>query len=263
MPYGLSSFNGALSADRWWLTDCRETIGQDLLWRIVSLRDDPRIIIQSDDTLLSVTVMSPLSLNSSCSPYTAPSASCTLGNLASYAVNKKDIRVSIKNIGHGYLRRSASKGSLALRTYNLKDISFSNYTSAYYTGLAVKLGAGVRAFKAYKSAFGHGLRVTSPTVGLVGGWVLGGGRGTSSSLYRLGADNNLEYDVVTTEGRHLVASPSENSELFWAMNGGGGDAYAVVISRTTSAHLGGPVAGVEMTFTNTGDDDAYSAAVKA
>ncbi|KAI0410392.1 hypothetical protein F5X98DRAFT_381845 [Xylaria grammica] len=145
-------------------------------------------------------------------------------------------------------------------THNLKDISFSNYTSAHYTGLAVKLGAGVQAFEAYESAFRHRLRVTGgyrPALGLVGDWVSGAGRGTSSSLYRLGADNNLEYDVVTTEGKHLVASPSENYELFWAMNGGGGDAYAVVIPRTTRAHPGGPVAGVEMTFTNTGDDDAY------
>ncbi|GAW14731.1 hypothetical protein ANO14919_041340 [Xylariales sp. No.14919] len=163
-------------------------------------------------------------------PYTAPSASCTLGNLASYPVDgssanniqaaisfEKNIHVSIKNTGHGYLRRSAGKGSLALRTYNLKDISFSNYSSAHYTGPAVKLGAGVQAFEAYKSVFRHRLRVTGgyrPALGLVGDWVSGGGRGTSSSLYRLSADNNLEYNVVTTERKHLVASPSKNYELF-------------------------------------------------
>ncbi|KAI0198968.1 hypothetical protein F4808DRAFT_472104 [Astrocystis sublimbata] len=227
-----------------------------------------------------VTVMSPLWLNESCSPYTAPSASCTLGNLASYAVNvssasdvqtavkfakKKNIRVSVKNTGHDYLGRSTGKGSLALWTHNLKDISFSNYTSAHYNGPAVKLGAGVQAFEVYESASRHGLRVTGgycPTVGLAGGWVSGGGHGALGSLYGLGTDNTLEYEVVTTEGKHLVASPSENSDLFWAMNGGG-SAYAIVISQTTRAHPDGPVAGVEMTFTNTGDDDAYWAAVEA
>ncbi|KAJ2994638.1 hypothetical protein NUW58_g1502 [Xylaria curta] len=228
-----------------------------------------------------VNVMSPLFLRDSCSPYTDPSAPCTLGNLASYAVNvsraedvkaavkfvkEKNIRLTIKNTGHDYLGRSTGKGSLALWTHNLKEISFTNYTSPQYTGPAIKIGAGVQAFEAYGAAYERGFRLTGgycPTVGLAGGWVSGGGTGALASLYGLGADNTLEFEVVTTEGKQLVTSPTKNSDLFWALNGGGGGTYAVVISQTIKLHADGPVAGAELSFSNTGDDKAYWAAVEA
>ncbi|KAI9664636.1 MAG: hypothetical protein M1821_006082 [Bathelium mastoideum] len=203
-----------------------------------------------------------------------------LGNIASYAVNvnsaddaaaglqfaqAKNIRLTVKNTGHDYLGRSTGEGSLALWIHNLKNISFSNYSSPQYTGPAVRLGAGVQAYEVYAAAADKGLRVTGgfcPTVGIVGGYVQGAGHGALEGLYGLAADNTLEFEVVTPDGRHLVTSPSQNSDLFWALNGGGGSTYAVVISQTTKAHLDGPVAGGSLSFNNT-DDHAYWLAVEA
>lgn len=227
-----------------------------------------------------VNVMSPYWLNNSCSPFTSPNASCTLGNIASFAINvscasdaaaglkfvqEKNIRFTVKNTGHDYLGRSTGEGALALWTHNLKDISFHNYSSPYYTGPAAKLGAGVQAYEVYKAAGDRGLRITGgfcPTVGIVGGYVQGGGHGALEGAYGLGADNTLEFEVVTTDGSHLVASPAENSDLYWALNGGGGSTYAVVLSQMTRAHADGPVAGASLSFNNT-KDEAYWTAVEA
>ncbi|KAJ4293058.1 hypothetical protein N0V88_005722 [Collariella sp. IMI 366227] len=77
-----------------------------------------------------------------------------------------------------------------------------------------------------------------------------------------GTDNSLEFEVVTGEGKHLIASPTQNSDLFWALNGGGGGTYAVVISQTTRAHADGIVAGASLTFNNT-NDEAYWTAIEA
>lgn len=108
--------------------------------------------------------MSPYWLNDSCSPFVGPNKPCTLGNIASYAVDvdgpgtlvaglkfaqQKNIRISIKNTGHDYIGRSNGLGSLALWTHNLKDISFLNYISSTYYGPAIRVGAGVQFFDAY------------------------------------------------------------------------------------------------------------------
>lgn len=231
-------------------------------------------------------VMAPDWQNNSCSPL-PPSAnsngsgSCTLGNLAQYAINvsdasaikagiqfaqEKNIRLTIKNTGHDYLGRSTGKGSLALWTHNLKELTFLNYTSASYTGSAVRVGAGVEGMEVTKAASRNGLRIVDgscPTVGVSGGWVQGGGHGPLTAAYGLGADNTLEFEVVTADGQQVTATPSNDyADLYWALSGGGGGNYAVVLSTTFKAYADGPVAGASFAFANI-NSNAFWSAVEA
>lgn len=64
------------------------------------------------------------------------------------------------------------------------------------------------------------------TVGFVGGYIQGGGHSALSSLYGMAADQALEFEVITTDGRFVRASPSENKDLFWALSGGVGHSRA-------------------------------------
>jgi FAD/FMN-containing dehydrogenase len=223
--------------------------------------------------------MSPFWLNNSCNPFlSSASDTCTLDNVASYAINitdaatvtagikfaqQKNIRLSIKNTGHDYLGRSSGKGSLALWTHNLRDISIiMNYTSSKYSGPAVKIGAGMQAHEVAEIAAKHGLRVVGglcPTVGLAGGFSQNGGYGQLTSLYGLAADNVLEFEVVTTDLRHLIASPSTHADLYWALSGGGSGNYAVVLSQTVKAHSDGQIAGATFAFANTNLTSFWSA----
>lgn len=178
---------------------------------------------------------------------------------------ERNIRLVVKNTGHDYQGRSCGQGSLSLWTHNLKDISFLNYTSDSYTGPAIRLGAGVQAFEAYKAVGSKNLRITAglcPTVGIAGGYVASGGHGPLMGTYGLAADNSLEFEVVTPDRGYMIASATQNADLFWALNGGGGGAYAVVISQTTRVHQDGPVVAAELAFNNT-DDTSYWAAVDA
>jgi hypothetical protein len=61
----------------------------------------------------------------------------------------------------------------------LKDINFiPNYSDKFFTGSAVKVGAGVLGYEMLSAAKAEGVVVISgecPTVGLAGGYTQGGG----------------------------------------------------------------------------------------
>ncbi|EFQ35401.1 FAD binding domain-containing protein [Colletotrichum graminicola] len=229
-----------------------------------------------------VAVMSPFWLNNSCNPFlSSASDTCTLDNVASYAISvtdaasvmaglefaqQKNIRVSVKNTGHDYLGRSTGKGSLALWTHDLRDVSIiTNYTGSTYAGPAVKMGAGVLGHEVANIAATYGLRVAvglCPSVGVAGGFSQNGGYGQLSSLYGLAADNTLEFEVVTTDQRHLIASPSTNADLYWALSGGGSGNYGIVLSQTVKAHPDGQIAGATFVFTSA-NSTAFWLAVQA
>jgi hypothetical protein len=117
------------------------------------------------------------------------------------------------------------------------------------------MGAGVQAYEAYAAADANGVRIVGgscPSVGLAGGYTQGAGHGPLNAMYGLAADNVLEWEAVTAEGKHVVATPeNEYSDLYWALSGGGGGTYAVVLSMTVKAHLDGPVGGATLQFNST------------
>ncbi len=72
----------------------------------------------------------------------------------------------------------------------------------------------------------------SATVG-VAGYTLGGGRSIISRMYGLGIDNVLSFTVVTAAGTDVViANSTTNTDLYWALRGGGGGNFGIVVNIT-------------------------------
>ncbi|WP_321573077.1 FAD-binding oxidoreductase [Tabrizicola oligotrophica] len=84
-------------------------------------------------------------------------------------------------------------------------------------------GATWGDFNAATNAFG--LATTGGVISTTGisGLTLGGGIGYLTRGHGLSLDNLISADVVTADGRMLVASETENPDLFWAIRGGGGN----------------------------------------
>ncbi|RYP55520.1 hypothetical protein DL769_010136 [Monosporascus sp. CRB-8-3] len=192
--------------------------------------------------------------NNSCNPFLDPSSPCTLGYHVAYTVNattvahiqaavqfvkRHNVRLVIRNSGHDYLGKSTGAHALAIWTRHLKSLELiREYQGSEYLGPAIKVGAGIEGGEAYDFANAHGLMVVGgncPNVGIAGGYTQGGGISILSSKYGLAADQVLSWEVVTSSGALVTASPTENTDLFWALRGGGGSTYGIVVSMTIKA----------------------------
>lgn len=85
-----------------------------------------------------------------------------------------------------------------------------------------------------------------------------------SSKYGMAADQVLEWEVITAKGELLTASPRQNKNLYWALSGGGGGTYGVVVSVTVKAFKDDIVGGAFLSFNKTGvTDDTFWKGIEA
>jgi FAD/FMN-containing dehydrogenase len=85
--------------------------------------------------------------------------------------------------------------------------------------------SGLTAGEVTNALAEHGLAVPFGDTGNVGiaGLTLGGGIGFLVRKHGLAIDHLVSVEIVTAEGRIITASESENTDLFWAIRGGGGN----------------------------------------
>lgn len=151
------------------------------------------------------------------------------------------LRVSIRGGGHNAGGLGVCDDGLVI------DLSGIKYVRVDPKARTVRVGGGTIWGEVDHATHAFGLAVPSGIISTtgVGGLTLGGGLGHLTRKYGLTIDNLLSADVVLASGDLVVASADENSELFWAIRGGGGN-FGVVTSFLFQAHpvkivCGGPM----------------------
>ncbi|KAK1248182.1 hypothetical protein MKX08_006402 [Trichoderma sp. CBMAI-0020] len=154
-------------------------------------------------------------------------------------VRKHGIRMIVKNTGHDYLGRSSAANTLTLNTHNMKNISLEtsftaqNCPSAGTRQNIAVIGAGVNAQEAMDYFEQRNIMVTvggCSTVGIAGGFGQAAGHGLLTPAYGLMVDQAVEFDVITPDGVFRTINACSDADLFWAMRGGGGGSYAVLVN---------------------------------
>jgi hypothetical protein len=135
------------------------------------------------------------------------------------------VEVSVKSGGHGISGSALSEGGLTIDLSAMKKIEVDP------VGRTVRAEAGVTWGEFDAATQKHGLAVTGGRMSTTGiaGLTLGGGIGTLMPKYGAACDNVKSAEVVTVDSRQLEASHNSNSDLFWAIRGGGGN-FAVATS---------------------------------
>jgi hypothetical protein len=93
--------------------------------------------------------------------------------------------------------------------------------------------------------------------------ITGGGQNPLAAIYGMAADQVMAFNVVTADGRFITVSKESNSDLFWALRGGGGGTFAVVVSVIIRAYpkMKAVTSNWQLTVADNGEEK-YWAAVK-
>lgn len=160
-----------------------------------------------------------------------------------YAVNfgrENNLLVAVRGGGH-------NGGGLGLCDDGLViDLSGIKFVHVNPVEKTVRVGGGNVWGEVDHATHPFGLAVPAGIISTtgVGGLTLGGGVGHLSRKYGLTIDNLLEADMVLADGRAVTVNANQNTDLFWAIRGGGGN-FGIVTSFKFQAHpvkdvYGGP-----------------------
>jgi FAD/FMN-containing dehydrogenase len=144
--------------------------------------------------------------------------------------------LSVRGGGHNIAGNAVCEGGLLI---DLSPMRAVRIDPARRTA-RVEPGATLGEFDKEAQAFGLATPLGINSTTGVAGLTLGGGCGWLSRKFGLAADNLLSVDVVTAAGELVQASATENSDLFWALRGGGGN-FGVVSSFEFRMHQVGPM----------------------
>jgi len=144
---------------------------------------------------------------------------------------KNDLLLAIRSGGH-------NGGGLGICDDGLViDLGLIKFAGVDPTARIVTAGSGCTWGDVDHATHAFGLATPSGIISTtgVGGLTLGGGIGHLTRKCGLTIDNLLSADLVLADGSFVKASADENSDLFWAIRGGGGN-FGVITSFTFRLH---------------------------
>ena len=159
-------------------------------------------------------------------PHTAAEVSAAVITARSH-----DLPLSVLAGGHDWAGRSVRDGGLVIDLAEMRQVVVSPQIQV------AAVEGGATAGDVVRAAQPLGLTAVTGTTGGVGmaGLTLGGGYGPLNGRFGLALDNLLGVEVVLADGRHVIANPASEPDLYWALRGGGGN-FGVATSLNIRLH---------------------------
>lgn len=132
------------------------------------------------------------------------------------------LKVAIQATGHGVVR--TADGAMLILTHDLDEVIVDS------TAWTARIGAGAKWARVLPLVTPSGLAPllgSTPDVSAVG-YTMGGGMGWLARKFGLSADHVRAIEIVTADGELRRADPETDSDLFWALRGGGAGSLGVV-----------------------------------
>jgi FAD/FMN-containing dehydrogenase len=129
------------------------------------------------------------------------------------------LELAVRGGSHSLAGHGTSEGGIVLDLSAMKGLHIDPERRLAWAQ------AGLTAGEYTAAAAAHGLATPFGDTGSVGisGLTLGGGIGWLVRKYGLAIDALVSVEIVTADGRLIVASEKEHADLFWAVRGGGGN----------------------------------------
>src|SRR6201993_4319392 len=141
------------------------------------------------------------------------------------------VDIAVRGGGHNAAGLAVADNALVIDLSGLRSTTVSPQEHTVRVDAGCTWGDVDHATVAFGMATPSGFLASTGVAGLT----LGGGTGYLTRGVGLTIDNLLSADVVLADGRFVTASESSNSDLFWALRGGGGN-FGVVTSFTFRCH---------------------------
>jgi FAD/FMN-containing dehydrogenase len=127
-----------------------------------------------------------------------------------------------------------STAGYSVNTGMVLDVSGISYVSVDPRTNLARVGAGTQFHELNSVLNTYRLHVpggTCPDVG-VAGYMQGGGYGLTSLLFGMNCDHVTEAKLMLADGRMVIADSTTNADLFWAIRGGTGNNFGVLLEVT-------------------------------
>lgn len=145
------------------------------------------------------------------------------------------LEISIRGGGHNIAGSALCNNGLMIDFSNMTAVKVDAQKRRAYVEPGATLGDFDKAIQAHGLATPVGINSTTGIAGLT----LGGGFGWLTRKYGMTIDNLISAEMVTADGRKIQVSEGENTDLFWAIRGGGGN-FGVITQFEFSLHPVGP-----------------------